>query len=286
MMQKKKNIQKDMISHPKIAFFGTPEVASKTLKHMIDSGFTPSVVVTSMDKPVGRHFTVTPTPVKIIAEEYQIPVLTPEKIDDEFIEEFKKYECNISIVVAYGKIIPEKLINLPEFGTYNIHYSLLPRWRGATPVESAILADDKETGVTIQKMAYKLDSGDIVSVKKTPIREHENILDLRERLIHLGSELLIETIPNIISGNINKIPQEENDVTHGGKTKKEDADITNITDERKKWLMYRAYFGWPRVYFIKDGKRYIVTSARFENNIFVIERVIPEGKKETDYRNI
>lgn len=275
-----------MTSQFKIAFFGTPDVSSKTLKHMTENGFMPSLVVTSPDKPVGRHFTMTPTPTKILAESFGIPVLTPEKLDQNFIDEFKKYGCDISIVVAYGKIIPEKLIELPKLGTYNIHYSLLPRWRGATPVESAILADDEKTGVTIQKMKYKLDAGDIVSVAETKIGEDETVLDLRERLIEEGSKLLVETLPKIFSGDITLMTQDESLVTHGGKTKKEDADITSVTDERKKWLMYRAFYGWPRVYFIKDGKRYIVTSAKYENNKFVIERVIPEGKKETDFRNI
>ncbi len=275
-----------MTSQFKIAFFGTPDVSSKTLKHMVENGFMPSLVVTSPDKPVGRHFTMTPTPTKILAESFGIPILTPEKLDQNFIDEFKKYGCDISIVVAYGKIIPEKLIELPKLGTYNIHYSLLPRWRGATPVESAILADDEKTGVTIQKMKYKLDAGDIVSIAETKIGEDETVLDLRERLIEEGSKLLVETLPKIFSGDITLMTQDESLVTHGGKTKKEDADITSVTDERKKWLMYRAFYGWPRVYFIKDGKRYVVTSAKYENDMFVIERVIPEGKKETDFKNI
>ncbi len=284
-----------MTSHPKIAFFGTPSVASETLEHMISSGFVPSLVITGEDKKVGRHFTLTKTPTRIVAEKNNIPVLTPEKLDDTFFEELKKYDCEVFIVVAYGKIIPENIIKLPKLGTYNIHYSLLPRWRGATPVESAILSDDKETGVTIQKMEYKLDSGEIISTEKTNIQETETTEELRKRLIEMGSKMLVRILPDIFGGSINPIKQDESLVTKCHKIKKEDADITNITDDRKKWLMYRAYFSWPRVYFMKDGKRYIVTSATYKNarsddevgrGTFIIERVIPEGKKETDFSNI
>lgn len=283
-MKRKMLIQKNMTSHhPKIAFFGTPDVSSLTLERLVSAGYTPSVVVTAPDKPVGRHFAITPTPTKLLAQTLGIPILAPEKLDDDFMKEFGKYECDISIVVAYGKIMSEELISTPSFGTYNIHYSLLPRWRGATPVESAILSDDKVTGVSIQKMEFKLDTGDVIATKETPIGEHENVHELRERLIHIGSDLLVEILPKIFANKVTFTKQDETLATHSKKTKKEDADITNVTNERKKWLMYRAYYGWPRIYFMKDGKRHIVTSARYENSTFIIERVIPEGKKETNY---
>jgi methionyl-tRNA formyltransferase len=268
----------------KFAFWGTPSIASDTLQILIDAGFIPQVVITNPDRKSGRGLTITPSPVKILAEKYNIPVLAPEKIDSEFSSQLKAYNIKLSIVVAYGSILPENIINLPTHGTLNIHYSLLPKYRGASPLESALLNGDIETGVTIQKMVMKLDAGDIVTQEKVAIDEQISKDELRKILITKGAELLIKTIPNFIEGKITPTPQVENDATHCGKIKKEDGLIDPNGDDKINYNKYRAYSGWPGIYFFENGKRIKITSARLEDGKFIIEKVIPEGKKETIWK--
>jgi len=188
------------------------------------------------------------------------------------------------IVVAYGKILPEKLINLPKLGSLNIHYSLLPKYRGASPVESAILNGDIETGVTIQKMEFKMDAGPIVAQEKIFIHSNEKTPDLRKRLIKIGGELLVKTLPIYIENKIKLIPQNEIEATYCKKIKKEDGLIDLNDSPIKNYNKYKAYAIWPRTYFFKNGKRIIVTKAKLENDEFIIEKIIPENGKEIYYK--
>jgi methionyl-tRNA formyltransferase len=207
----------------------------------------------------------------------------------------------LSVVVAYGKIIPEKILNMPKFGSINIHYSLLPKYRGASPVESAILNGDTETGVTIQKMVYKMDAGDILAQEKMTILPDETAPELRKRLIKLGGELLIKTLntPSVpqqvrdtspyIGGGWVGVPQKESLASVCKKIKKEDG-LLNLSDLAVKppselYNKFRAYAHWPRTFFFKNGKRIIISKAKLEDRKFVIEKIIPEGKKEIDYKN-
>lgn len=268
---------------PSFIFFGTPEVASETLDILFSRGFVPTVVVTSPDKPQGRGLKMTSTPVKEWARAHSIPVLEPEKIDIVFEKKLAEFDCAIAIVVAYGKILPQSFIESFPLGVLNIHYSLLPKYRGASPVESALVHGDIETGVTIQKMAYELDAGDIVRMDTVSILPNDTTTTLRARLIKIGANLLAETLPDYVAGKIIPMPQDHAQATKAGKMKKEDGDITNETSDQVKWNKYRAYHEWPRTYFFKNGKRIIISDATFENGTFVIKRVIPEGKKEIDY---
>ncbi len=270
----------------KFAFFGTPEVASKTLEILKGSGYAPSLIITSPDKPQGRKMILTPTKVKLWAEENGIKVLQPEKLDQDFIAELGRDEYVLFIVVAYGKIMPEEILNMPKLGSINIHYSLLPKYRGASPVESAILNGEKETGVTIQKMAYKMDSGDILVEEKTEIGPDEKANDLRERLIRVGGNLLVKILPSFLEGKLSGIKQDEKDATFSKKIKKEDGliDLGKETDEAK-YNKFRAYAVWPRTFFFENGKRIIITEAMLENGQFIIKKVLPEGKKEMDFKD-
>ncbi len=272
-----------MQQHPKIAFFGTPDIARTFLDELIAAGMTPALVVTNPDRPVGREQILTPSSAKVSAIEHGIPVLQPEKIDDAFIAQLSKDSWDVFIVVAYGMIMPEALINLPKHGTLNVHFSLLPRWRGASPVEAAILSGDIETGVAIQKMRFKLDSGPIVAVEKTPIGNDETASTLRARLGDIGTKLLIDTLPQYLAGEITPKNQDESLVTKAPKMKKEDGELLENDDDMTKWRKYRAYYAWPGTYFFVNGKRVKITSARFEDGTFKIERVVPEGKRETIY---
>ncbi len=264
-------------------FMGTPDVAVESLEKLFQSGYTPKLIVTAPDRPVGRGLVMTPPPVKIWAEEHNIPTIQPEKLTPEIVDEILNYQADIHIVVAYGKILSEKIIQTPKYGTLNIHYSLLPRFRGASPVESAILAGDTETGVAIQSMVYELDAGDILTIAKTQIYPNETAPELRARLSTLGAETLVNTLDNLQEQLYNKQPQSIDGIIKCGKIKKTDGDITNDGDQAR-WNKYKAYYGWPGVYFFENNKRIKITKARFENGKFIIERVIPEGKGEVEYR--
>ena len=266
-------------------FFGTPEVASKTLEILKEKGYIPKLIVTSPNKPSGRGLEMHETPVAIWAKENNIKCLKPEKLTKEFIDEIEETELNI--VVAYGKIIPEILINKPELGTINIHYSLLPKYRGASPLESTLLNDDEETGVSIQQMEYKLDSGQILREEKIDIGINDTKEELRETLINLGANVLAEILPQIKNKEIIPVLQNENLATFCKKIKKEDGELNLERDAKENWNKYRAYSGWPGTFFFteKNGKklRIKIKWASYQNNSFIIKRVVPEGKKEISY---
>ena len=288
------------------AFFGTQDVASETLQILKENGYLPSLIITSPDKPQGRKMLITPPPVKVWAEKNKIPYIQPENQAELLpyvrhrgnspmsdIGEGKNFD--LFIIVAYGKILPEEILNIPKYGSINIHYSLLPKYRGASPVESAILNGDTETGITIQKMTYKMDSGPIIATEKTAIPPDEKAPELRTRLIKIGGELLIKILPDLADEKIKEVPQDESKATYCAKIKKEDGLLDLDDDAVKNYNKFRAYAHWPRTFFFsakggsasggKDGKRIIVTDAALQDGKFVIKKVIPESGKEIDYKN-
>ena len=228
---------------------------------------------------------VTPPPVKIWAIENKIPYLQPEKLNNDIMSKVPFDISDMSIVVAYGKIIPENIINIPKLGSINIHYSLLPKYRGASPVESVILNGEIETGVTIQKMEYKMDAGPIIAEEKTKIGEDEKAGELRQRLIKIGGKLLVKILPKFLEGKLNLISQDEEKATYCKKIKKENGLVDPEKDSpHVLYNKFRAYSIWPRIFFFKEGKRIIITKARMENEKFVIEKILPEGKKEINWK--
>lgn len=270
----------------KFVFFGTPELARETLDVLEAHGFIPSAIVTAPDKPTGRHFTLTPTPVKVWAQTHHIPLLTPTMLDEKVHADIQAIGASFGIVVAYGKILPESLLQLFPKGLLNIHYSLLPKYRGASPVESAILHNESETGVTIQKIHAKMDYGPIVAHTITAISANETGPELRRRLTGLGATLLVTTVPKWIQNEIQPIEQNHEVATFCKKIKKEDGEIKLDDDPQINWNKYRAYFGWPGTFFFDErGKRVKITKATLKDGKFVIEKVIPEGKKEVLYED-
>lgn len=269
------------------AFWGTPEISSQTLDILFQAGYIPSIIITSPEARSGRGMHLTPTPVDLWASNHDIKCLKPEKINDEFIENFNKLGIDLSIVVAYGKILPEDIIKAPRLGTINIHYSLLPKYRGASPLESALLNGDINTGVSIQQMVFKLDSGPIIKEIEIPISINDTKDDLRKKLTALGGETLCNILPDITTGKIILKNQKEEDATFCKKIKKEDGLIEPNGNQKEIYNKYRAFFRWPGTYFFINKKekllRVKITRARYENDSFIIERVIPEGKKEIDY---
>lgn len=299
----------------KFVFWGTPDVASETLEILKENGYIPSLIITAPDKPQGRKMIITPPPVKVWAIENNIPYLQPENIAEllsifrsrgsQFVplnapKEGRRYEklreskladpikaeslADLFLVVAYGKIIPEDILHMPKFGSTNIHYSLLPKYRGASPVESAILNGDTETGVSIQKMEYKMDTGPVIAQEKIEIESDEKAGELRKRLIKIGGELLVKILPDFVDGKAKLTPQDENKATYCKKIKKEDGEIDLNNNGVKNYNKFRAYTTWPRTFFFKNNKRIIITDAKLENGEFKILKVIPEGGKEVEYK--
>ena len=264
----------------RIAFWGTPDLTIEYLNSFETEGVLPVAIITNPDRPKGRGQELASPAPKIWAAGRGIPVFQPEKLDELFFEEIKKLDLDTSIVVAYGKIIPQNFIDIPKQGTLNVHYSLLPYLRGASPVESVILNGDTVTGISIQKMAFKLDSGPIIAEEKMEIDPNETAPELRMRLTKRACVLLNETLPKYLDNQITPVPQDESNATRCGKTKKEDGEIDPSGDAVKNFNKYRAHFEWPRTFFFSNGKRIIVTQATFKDNAFVIEKVLPEGKKE------
>ena len=270
------------MNKPQFTFFGTPEFAKIVLNELKEAGYTPSLIVTAPDKPVGRKHILTPPPVKVWGEEHQIPVLQVAH-PREAIETLKKRGDDLYIVASYGYILSQEILDIPKYGVLNVHASLLPLYRGASPIESAILNGDEFTGSTIMKMVLKMDAGPILTQNIVPLGDSITKPELFELLAHDGGKLLAETIEPYLSEEILEQEQDESQATYCKKIQKSDGDITH-DDDITRWRKYRAYYGWPGVFFFnEDGKRIKVTKAQFENGNFLIERVIPEGKKEMDY---
>ena len=283
------------INNFNFVFWGTPDVASNTLEILKQAGFLPSLIVTSPDAKKGRGMHMEASPVAFFAEKNNIPCLKPVNLDKEFTLKLSTFNFQLFVVVAYGKIIPEDILGMPKSGSINIHYSLLPKYRGASPVETAILNGETETGVTIQKMAYQMDTGAILAQEKTEIGPDEKAPELKKRLIQIGGKLLVKILPDFVEGKIKEIPQDESKATFCKKIKKEDGLIDPATERPSElYNKFRAYATWPRIFFFhppsahsggSGDKRVIITDAVLENNQFIIKKVIPEGGKETDYKN-
>ena len=266
-----------------IAFFGTPPFTTDFLDTLVASGYSPSLVVTAPDRAVGRGMVMTAPEPKVWADATGIKVLQPEKLDDAFFTELSETQWDLFVVVAYGKIMPEPVINVPTYGTINVHYSLLPKYRGATPTESAILNGDTTTGVSIQQMVYKLDAGDVLSTKEIAIDPSDTTLTLRDKLNKEALILLPQTIKQLFDGTVTRTPQDESLVTTCGKFTKDMGELNleddGITNDRK----YRAYTGSIGTYFFDNDKRIKITKAHLEGKTFVIDEIIPENGKRMPY---
>ncbi len=271
----------------KFAYFGTPYVARDTLAKLVEAGFVPEVVVTSPDAPKGRGLTLTPSETNAWAHEHNIPVLTPTTLDQAFIDELAAYQCEYAIVVAYGKIIPQALIDAFPKGILNIHYSLLPKYRGASPVEAALLHGEIVTGVTIQQMVFELDAGDIIAQEEVAIDPSDTTLTLRPKLIEAGSNLLIRTLPAYIDGTATPVAQDASLATRAKKIKKEEGCLSLNGDGAINWNTYRAFRESPGTYFFahKDDKkiRVKIVDAHCESGAFQVTRIVPEGKNEQPF---
>jgi methionyl-tRNA formyltransferase len=205
-----------------------------------------------------------------------------------FIEELSKEPWDLFVVIAYGKILPEKIISMPRFGTINVHYSLLPKFRGATPVEATLLAGETETGIAIQKMVFELDAGPIIREERYQIKETETAPEVKMNLSLLGAEILPGVIEQYVSGTLE--PKEQvGEPTFCTKIKKEDGKINLEDDGVMNYRKFKAYYGSPGTFFFQKHQdrdiRVKITAAHIEGGVFVIDKVTPEGKKEMLYRD-
>jgi methionyl-tRNA formyltransferase len=234
----------------RIIFMGTAELSCASLEKLAaDKHFQIAAVVTQPDKPKGRELRLTPSPVKTLAEKLNLPVLQPLKARDEkFIGELRELKPGLIVVVAYGQILPQTILDLPAHGCLNVHTSLLPKYRGAAPIQWAIADGNAETGVTIMKMDAGLDTGPILSTRRTPILPADDSQILHDRLAQLGAELLVETIPAYVAGKIQPQPQPLEGSTYAAKIKKEDGRIDWHLSAEKIWNRLRAFTPWPGAY--------------------------------------
>ncbi len=206
-------------------------------------------VVTQPDRPKGRELKLQPSPVKEVAESRSLPVLQPGKArQDSFYEELKRLSPALIIVAAYGQILPKQVLDLPRFGCLNVHASLLPRHRGAAPIQWAILNDETETGVSIMKMDEGLDTGDILATERTSIDSTDNSQTLHDRLAGMGAALLVRTIPDYVDGKIVPRHQPEEGASYARKITKEDGRLNWTQPARALWNRVRAFVPWPGAY--------------------------------------
>ena len=237
-------------------FFGTPEFAVPSLTALLDSGIEVPLAVTQPDRPVGRHAESRPSAVTLAASGRGIPLAKPEKLraSAALLEEVRRAASDVGVVVAYGKILPKELLELPRLGFVNIHASLLPKYRGASPVAAAILAGDRETGVTAMRVVEQLDAGPVYLQRRVSIGETADAGSLSRRLAALGAEALVETLRELDAGTLVAAPQ-SGEPTYCGTIRREDGEIDWNLPAGQIERRLRAYTPWPGLYTFLDGER-------------------------------
>ncbi len=275
-----------------ILYFGTPRFSVFVLEALVTAGYAPTAVVTTPDRPAGRGLAVTQSPIKEWSLEHSLSVIQPESLKKSSpeLDLIKNSEWDLFVVAGYGKILPKELVDLPRLGALNVHPSLLPRFRGPSPIESQILGDEREVGVTILLMDDQMDHGPIVAQARiTPDPWPVKTTTLEDILWAEGGSLLVEVLPDFIAGTITPEPQDHEKATTTTFMKKEDGHLDPKADPYKNYLKYCAYDEWPGTYFVVErlGKtiRVKVNEAKYENGEFTILRVTPEGKREMSYED-
>jgi methionyl-tRNA formyltransferase len=296
----------------KIVFLGTPEFGSIILEKLIKADFKPVLVVTGLDKPVGRKQVLTPSPVKIVAQKYKIPILQPEKISN-LKSQISNLRPDLIVVAAYSQILPKEILDIPKYGSLNVHPSLLPKYRGSSPIQYAILNGDKETGVTIILLDEKIDHGDILAISNLK-SQISNLTsgELSKELAGLGAELLVKAIPKWIKDEIKPRPQDDSKANYTKVFKKEDGKIDWKKSAEEIERQIRAFDPWPGAYtesriknqglgklkilkadileqtkngpFGPPGKTYLASNDKIAvqtgKDYLIIEELQPEGKRK------
>ena len=257
----------------RVVFMGTPAFAVPTLAKLVEAGHEVLLVVTQPDRPVGRGHKLTPPPVKQKAVELGLAVYQPEKIKtDEAHERLRALAPDVIVVVGYGQIIPQRIIDLPQYGCVNVHSSLLPKYRGAAPVNWAIVRGETVTGVCTMMIVKKLDAGDVLLYRETPIGENETASEVMERLAPMGAELLVETLAGLQSGTITPRPQDDEASTYAPMMKREDGEIDWSLPAQEIHNRARGFDPWPGAFTSFRGKRLHLRGTR------VIDGTAPAGE--------
>ena len=289
---------------PKIVFMGSPDFAAIALR-TLHRDFDVIGVVTQPDKRAGRGKKFISPPVKIVADELKISTIQPRRVkDDDAMDAIRRFAPDLIVVAAYGQILRPNLLQLPRYGCINIHGSLLPRWRGAAPIQAAILAGDDEAGITIMMMDAGIDTGDMLSKRAIPIAADDTAGTLFDKLAPIGADLLIETLPKYLSGEIQPQPQPEEGATYAKMLKKEDGrlDFSQTAVELERRI--RAFAPWPGTFFEWNGAPLKVHRAHVDagkspgignklkvagvpaigtaEGILVLDQIQPAGKKPMD----
>jgi methionyl-tRNA formyltransferase len=247
----------------RIVFMGTPEFAVPSLRALIDSEDEVVAVVCQPDKPKGRGLEVVSPPTKVLAEKHCILVLQPQRIKtEEFFNELKELNPDLICVVAYGKILPKNILDLPTHGCINVHASILPKYRGAAPINWAIIRGERITGITTMRMDEGMDTGDMLLKREVPIDDEDTGETLSQRLSIIGAELLIETIRLLKEGKLTPVPQDHSQATYAPMLKKEDGKIDWRKTAEEIRNLIRGTLPWPGAYTTLEGKLLKVYKAR------------------------
>jgi methionyl-tRNA formyltransferase len=275
----------------RIAFFGTDHFAATVLDRLAAAGIIPALIVCAPDRPAGRGLEIREPDAKVWAKRYGAAVMQPERLDEAFADELRAAgPWDAFAVASYGKIIPRRVLEIPARGSLNVHPSLLPRHRGATPIEAAMLADEKETGVSVILMDEKMDHGPLLAQIPANFDEWPARPEAERRTAELGGDLLADVLPCWINGKVASRPQDETRATYTKMLEKSDGDLAKATTERERFLRAQAMTPWPGAFLFaaaKNGKpiRVKVLEARWDDEAkrCVFEKVVPEGHKAMDW---
>lgn len=275
----------------RIVYMGTPEFAVESLKRLVEGGYNVVGVVTMPDKPMGRHGSVLQgSPVKLYAESQGLKILQPVNLKDEaFVEELRSLQADLQIVVAF-RMLPEVVWNMPKWGTFNLHASLLPQYRGAAPINWAVMNGDTETGITTFFLKHEIDTGDIIQQVKVPIADTDNVEIVYDKLMMLGGDLVLETVDKILDGTVSAIPQEEiirseTELRPAPKIFKETCRINWNTGVKKVYDFVRGLSPYPAAWTeicLPDGNCQVLkifeTQKEFTNQTLAIGTMDTDGK--------
>jgi methionyl-tRNA formyltransferase len=263
-----------------IVFFGTSDFAVIILERMLQAGMKPALVVTTQDMPAGRRKHLTPSPIKVFAEKHGLETFQPEKFSTEAIDKLQDINSDLIVLAAYGHIVPKKVLIIPKYGAINVHPSMLPKYRGPSPVQSAILAGEKETGVSIMLMDEEIDHGPILAQQKVEV-VNEYYEELHNKLAELGADLLVDVIPKWINEEIKAKEQDHAAATFTKQFLREDGRIDWNQDAEYIVRQVRAFTPWPGAFTMWEGKRIKILKAHAEQRHLVIDELQMEGKSPT-----
>src|SRR4030042_1933140 len=272
----------------RIIFIGTPEFGAIILEELVKNNYQPVLVITHPDKPVGRKQVLTPPPVKLAAQKYKIPIEQPERIKN-YESGIRNLKPDLVICAAYGQIISGEILKIPRYGCLNVHPSLLPKYRGPSPIQTTILNGDEKTGVTIMLMDEKMDHGPILAKRELEIPNPKiTYQELHDKVAEIGAKLLIKTIPDWINGKIKPQAQDEKKAAYTKIIKKEDGNIDWKKPAQEIERQIRAFNSWPGAFtFIqKKGKKIRIKICQAElskDNKLIIKKLQPEGKKPMSF---